>query len=72
MNLHTSTILITGCSSGIGFQTALYLHEKGYKIFATARKEEDVLKLKDLGLTTFLLDVTKAVLYYFDVTKACL
>lgn len=59
MNFHNSNILITGCSSGIGFQTALYLHKKGYKVFATARKEEDVLKLKDLGLTTFLLDVTK-------------
>ncbi|MDB4257359.1 SDR family NAD(P)-dependent oxidoreductase [Arcobacteraceae bacterium] len=59
MNLYNSTILITGCSSGIGFQTALYLHEKGYKVFATARKEKDVLKLKNLGLTSFLLDVTK-------------
>lgn len=53
------TILITGCSSGIGYQTALYLKEKGYKVFATARKEQDVLKLQALGLTSFLLDVTK-------------
>jgi short-subunit dehydrogenase len=59
MNFQNSTILITGCSSGIGYRTALYLHEKGYKVFATARKENDVLKLKNLGLTTFLLDVTK-------------
>ena len=59
MNSNHSTILITGCSSGIGYQTALYLQEKGYKVFATARKEEDVLKLKNLGLTSFLLDVTK-------------
>ena len=59
MNSKNSTILITGCSSGIGYQTALYLHQKGYKVFATARKEEDVLKLAKLGLTSFLLDVTK-------------
>jgi len=59
MNYHNSTILITGCSSGIGYQTALYLKEKGYKVFATARKEEDVKKLQNLGLTSFLLDVTK-------------
>ena len=59
MNSNHSTVLITGCSSGIGYQTALYLQEKGYKVFATARKEEDVLKLRKLGLTSFLLDVTK-------------
>jgi short-subunit dehydrogenase len=59
MNYHNATILITGCSTGIGFQTALYLKEKGYKVFATARKEEDVSKLQKLGLNTFLLDVTK-------------
>lgn len=59
MNYSNSTILITGCSSGIGYQTALYLKEKGYTVFATARKEEDVIRLKELGLTSFLLDVTK-------------
>ena len=59
MNLKNSTILITGCSSGIGYETALYLHNKGYQVFATVRKEEDVKKLQSLGLTTFLLDVTK-------------
>lgn len=52
-------ILITGCSTGIGKQTALYLHNLGYQVFATARKQKDVDNLKQLGLTTFLLDVTK-------------
>ena len=59
MNLKNSTILITGCSSGIGYETAYHLHQKGYKVFATARKKEDVYKLRELGLTSFLLDVTK-------------
>jgi len=59
MNNTTSTILITGCSTGIGFSTATYLHNQGYTVFATVRKEEDRQKLQDLGITVFILDVTK-------------
>jgi len=54
-----TSILITGCSTGIGKETALYLHNLGYEVFATARQQKDVDILKKLGLTTFLLDVTK-------------
>jgi len=50
-------ILITGCSSGIGYETALYLKEKGYKVFATARQQKDVDHLTSLGFTSYLLDV---------------
>ncbi len=53
------SILITGCSTGIGYQTALLLKEHGYNVFATARREEDVSKLNELGLNSYLLDVTK-------------
>ena len=52
-------ILITGCSTGIGYQTALTLKENNYKVYATARKEEDVLMLKNLGFDSYLLDVRK-------------
>jgi len=55
------TIVITGCSSGIGLRTALYLQEKGLRVYPTARKEEDVERLKALGLLLAQkLDVRKA------------
>ncbi|VAY86781.1 Putative NAD(P)-dependent oxidoreductase EC-YbbO [hydrothermal vent metagenome] len=59
MNNTIKSILITGCSTGIGYETALYLHNKGYMVFATARNKDDVIKLQKLGLTSFILDVTK-------------
>lgn len=59
-------ILITGCSSGIGLQTALILKENNIKVYASARKEEDVKMLKNLGFETFLIDVRNKE----DVTNA--
>jgi short-subunit dehydrogenase len=52
------SILITGCSSGIGLKAALDLQKRGYQVFATARKQSDVDKLNGQGLCSFLLDVT--------------
>jgi short-subunit dehydrogenase len=52
------TILITGCSSGIGLCAALRLQKKGYRVFATARKDTDVEKLRAQGLADSLaLDI---------------
>jgi len=53
------TVLITGCSSGIGYDTAHYLHNNGYRVFATARNIDDVNRLKNEGLDAYVLDVTK-------------
>jgi short-subunit dehydrogenase len=52
-----TNILITGCSTGIGKSTAIYLKEQGHEVFASARSTQDVETLKKLGLTAFFIDV---------------
>ena len=51
------SILITGCSSGIGRCVAEGLHARGWRVFATARKPEDVEQLQALGLEALQLDL---------------
>jgi NAD(P)-dependent dehydrogenase (short-subunit alcohol dehydrogenase family) len=52
------TILITGCSSGIGYSAARILHERGYRVFASARKPADVERLRAEGLEALQLDLS--------------
>jgi NAD(P)-dependent dehydrogenase (short-subunit alcohol dehydrogenase family) len=50
------TILITGCSSGIGNHLAHALGDRGWRVFATCRKEADCARLRDEGFESFRLD----------------
>ncbi|KAF0813280.1 putative oxidoreductase [Andreprevotia sp. IGB-42] len=50
-------ILISGCSSGIGYRTALGLQASGWRVFATARNAGDVTMLAGEGLEALQLDV---------------
>jgi NAD(P)-dependent dehydrogenase (short-subunit alcohol dehydrogenase family) len=51
------SVLITGCSSGIGHCVAHGLRERGYRVVATARRAEDVEQLAGEGLETLQLDL---------------
>ena len=50
------TILITGCSSGIGYTCAMGMKSRGWRVFATARKVEDIARLESEGLEALYLD----------------
>ena len=53
----TRTVLITGCSSGIGLCVARGLRSRGFHVIATARKVEDVQRLADEGFDALPLDL---------------
>jgi NAD(P)-dependent dehydrogenase (short-subunit alcohol dehydrogenase family) len=50
-------VLITGCSSGIGYCVAHGLARRGYRVIASARKTADVERLRAEGLTCLQLDL---------------
>jgi len=51
------TVLITGCSSGIGRALAGEFKQAGYQVWATARKADDLAALSDAGFNAVQLDV---------------
>ena len=50
------TLLITGCSSGIGYDAAHGMARRGWRVFATCRQEADCERLRSEGLESFRLD----------------
>jgi NAD(P)-dependent dehydrogenase (short-subunit alcohol dehydrogenase family) len=56
--VHPKTVLITGCSSGIGRATALAFLDEEWEVYATARNPADIETLGDRGCDISTLDVT--------------
>lgn len=56
----SQTILITGCSSGIGYTCAHGLSKLGYTVFATCKDEVDVKRLQSEGLNAHRLDLCES------------
>jgi NAD(P)-dependent dehydrogenase (short-subunit alcohol dehydrogenase family) len=54
------TVLITGCSSGIGADLALGLRDRGWRVFASCRKLPDCLSLRDKGFESPCIDYTNS------------
>lgn len=55
----TRSIIVTGASSGIGAWCTRALKRDGWRVFATARKPEDIATLEAEGIETFYLDYTE-------------
>ncbi|MGM0983353.1 MAG: SDR family oxidoreductase [Pseudomonadota bacterium] len=51
------SVLVTGCSSGIGQAAARTLADRGWRVFATARREEDLSRLREAGLEALPLEL---------------
>lgn len=56
----TRSILITGCSSGIGYDAAHTLRDRGWQVFASCRKADDCVRLRDEGFVSPRLDYEDA------------
>lgn len=54
------TVVITGCSSGIGHCVAHGLKARGYRVLATARQEQDIERLREEGLESLPLDLSQS------------
>jgi len=54
------SVLITGCSSGIGLAAAMDLQARGYHVLAACRKPDDVARMEHQGFSGILLDLDDA------------
>jgi len=54
------SLLITGCSSGIGLRCATGMRDRGWRVFATARKSDDIAMLEAEGFEALVLDYRDA------------
>lgn len=72
------SVLVTGCSSGIGEASAIGLRKRGWRVFATARKPQDLERLAAQGLEAIYLDyaepesIAAAAEVVHDRTDGCL
>jgi len=57
---HQKAVLITGCSTGIGYCVAKGLKQRGYRVIATARRKESVEQLTREGFESLQLDVASS------------
>lgn len=57
MQKSSPSILITGCSTGIGYTTAIQLKKQGYRVIASARRQADVSRLANEGWEAVQLDL---------------
>ena len=75
-NSKVKSVLITGCSSGIGLCIAKGLRDKGYRVFPTARSHEDIKNLQDLDFEALFLDLSSsdsinaAILKLYEMTDS--
>jgi NAD(P)-dependent dehydrogenase (short-subunit alcohol dehydrogenase family) len=58
--ISSRSVLITGCSSGIGYCVARGLKSRGYSVFATVRQPKDVARLQQEGLESLVLDLSNS------------
>ena len=58
MNRNNQIILLTGASSGIGYDTAVALAKQGHKVYSAARRVERMEPLREWGIVPLQMDVT--------------
>ncbi len=56
----SKTLFITGCSTGIGYSTAIEVKKRGHRVICSARKPADVDRLRNQGFETLTLDLASS------------